>query len=78
MIRRVAAVTVTLTAMIVAGALRAPSTVHIHDHGGLGPLGAVVALIMLLLAVAVLVAMFRRPAQRAVPAPRRPGKSSTT
>jgi hypothetical protein len=57
MSRRITAVAITVIAVVVAGALRTPGDEVSHDHGGVGPLGAVVALAMMLAAAAVLVAM---------------------
>lgn len=76
MSRRVGAVAVTVFAVIVAGALRTPGDAPAHEHGaGTGPLGAMVALVMMVVAAALLVAMLRGPRQPAPvspePAPRR-------
>jgi hypothetical protein len=60
MMRRITAVAVTVFAAIIAGALRTPGSRAFHEHdAGVGPLGAAVALVMTMVAVAVLAGMLR-------------------
>jgi hypothetical protein len=59
--RRAVAIAITVLAAVLAGALRTPGDEVIHDHGGVGPLGAALALVMMVVSIALLVTMLRRP-----------------